>query len=329
MSEGMSVIICCYNSAPRLPRTLEHLALQHTPSLPWEIVLVDNRSTDDTRRTAVETWSRLGRHDVPLHVVDQPVPGLSYARQKGVEASRYALLLFCDDDNWLSPNYVEDAFRILHARADIGALGGTGQAVADVPLPSWFEAYKACFACYPQGKQEGELSGTNAFLYGAGLVVRRDALDRLAQKQFKPILPDRVGSKLSSGGDTELSYALRLTGYKLWYSEKLMFQHHLPASRLTEQYLYRLVSALAYCSGLLITYNYLLEGKKITSLTWIKDTLYQFTFLLRALVSYPFTKQAVMEKNLGVLFSWNKFKSIVAQAGAYGSRDRQIRKLIE
>jgi len=328
-TSGVSVIMCCYNSASRLRTTLEYLARQQTSSLSWEIIVVDNASTDDTASLANSLWSNLRRADVPLMLVEQPRPGLSFARAKGVEAARYDILIFCDDDNWLAPNYVQDAFDIMHLRDDLGALGGAGTAVADAPLPSWFDQYKECFACYPQGDKEGELSGVYAFLYGAGLVVRRDALDMLVQRGFKAILPDRIGTKLTSGGDTELSYALRLAGYKLWFSEKLTFEHYLPASRLTEEYLYRLISSLSYCSSLLIVYNYFLQGKKITRMTWLKDAIYQGMFFFKALVRYLRVKQISRERKIGILFSFNRLKGVAAQMGTYRKRDRQIRMLIK
>lgn len=322
---GVSVIVCCYNSAGRIGTTLEHLACQRTSGAwPWEIVVVDNASTDNTAALAAQTWRRLGRADVSLIVVDQPKPGLSGARAKGIETARHDVLIFCDDDNWLSPDYVAHAFSLLEAHPQVGAAGGYGQATTDVPLPVWFEHYKTCYACYPQGKEDGQLSGVYAFLYGAGLVIRRAALSRLAAQGFAPVLPDRVGNKLSSGGDTELSYALRLAGYKLWFSEKLIFQHYIPASRLTTRYLYRLVSALSYCSGLLIVYNYRLEGKKITALTWPKDMVYQLLFFLRALVTYPFVRKTILEKKLGLSFAFNKLKGIAVQAGSYRARDHRI-----
>ncbi|NJN42415.1 MAG: glycosyltransferase [Flammeovirgaceae bacterium] len=66
MEEGVSVIICCYNSSSRIEKTLEHLFQQKTNSrLHWEIILVDNASTDQTKATAIKRWSNLGRAEVP------------------------------------------------------------------------------------------------------------------------------------------------------------------------------------------------------------------------------------------------------------------------
>jgi glycosyltransferase involved in cell wall biosynthesis len=329
MKPGVSVIICCYNSASRLPETLGHLAAQQLPeAFSWEIILVDNASSDTTKETALNLWSKKARPEDKerLRVVDQPVKGLSHARAKGVEVSRYNVVLFCDDDNWLSDNYVIDSFRIMSSDPKIGALGGSGSAVSDVVLPPWFEKYKGCYACYPQASNDGELKGASAFLYGAGLVVRRECFDILSSKDFSPILADRTGTKLTSGGDTELSYAIRLIGFKLWFSDKLKFNHFLPAGRLTDEYLYRLISSMSYCSGVLITYNYAIEGKSANFSVWAKDSFYQMTFFLKALGKFIVGKRS-FDSRLNFAFSYNRMRSIFGQLTTYRGRYSQIMKL--
>jgi glycosyltransferase involved in cell wall biosynthesis len=325
--QGVSVILCCYNSVPRLPRTLQHLAAQQVPSgFNWEIILVDNASTDTTKDVARVWWKENSHDPHRLKVVDQPRQGLSYAREKGVEMSSYDILLFCDDDNWLASNYVFEAASIMQGNESIGALGGSGTAVADVEFPKWFEKYKGCYACYPQGDHDGELDRVGAFLYGAGLVVRKSCFSALTSKGFVPILPDRVGTKLTSGGDTELSYAIRLIGLKLWYSEKLRFSHYLPAGRLTEEYLWRLISSMSYCSGILVSYNYVMEGKTVTGTVWLKDAAYQLIFFIRASIRYLVSKRS-LDKRLDFAFSYNRMRSVWGQAGVYHTRYQQIMKL--
>jgi glycosyltransferase involved in cell wall biosynthesis len=71
---GVSVIICCYNSAALLPQTLEHLANQQTAGeISWEIIIVNNNSTDNTAEIAENIWQGLNR-PIPFRVVHQPEP---------------------------------------------------------------------------------------------------------------------------------------------------------------------------------------------------------------------------------------------------------------
>src|SRR5688572_10602380 len=100
-ANGISVIICCYNSSSRLPETLKHLANQSVPGkINWELIVVNNASTDNTASVAETEWAKYNL-EIPLHVVDQPVPGQSAARDKGYEVASHEYLLYVDDDNWL------------------------------------------------------------------------------------------------------------------------------------------------------------------------------------------------------------------------------------
>src|SRR5690349_6454715 len=97
---GVSVVICSYNGAQRIPATLRHLAEQDAPGeLPWEVVVVDNASTDGTAERAQVVWS--DQSTVPLRLVSEPRPGLMHARERGLHESTYNVVTFVDDDNWV------------------------------------------------------------------------------------------------------------------------------------------------------------------------------------------------------------------------------------
>jgi hypothetical protein len=102
--DGVSVVLCCYNSVGRLPETLRHLSMQRLPSgCQWEVLLVDNASQDDTAFVASGLWEDLGR-PAPLRIVHEPIPGLSSARNAGIRNACYEYVILCDDDNWLAPD---------------------------------------------------------------------------------------------------------------------------------------------------------------------------------------------------------------------------------
>lgn len=328
MSSGVSVIVCCFNSAARLPRTLEHIAKQVTsPGLDWEVIVVDNGSIDNTEETALHVWHQLRRDDVKFTVVNQPLKGLSFARARGIAVSTYDVLIFCDDDNWLAGNYIQEAYSIVNDHREIGALGGAGAAVSDAALPVWFHRYKHSFACYAQGDSDGELHNPTASLYGAGLVVRREVLDALTRRNFTPLLTDRVGDRLSSGGDTELCYAIRLLGYKLWFSSSLQFAHYIPAPRLTDKYLFSLNKSLAYCSASLIVYKYILMGKEVGPLTWWKDISYQLFLFGASVRRCLILSDPIFNRKLDIGFSYNSMKGFFHHFGKYHLHYNKIMKL--
>lgn len=233
---GVSVVICCHNSASRIPQTLRHLQVQTgTFGIPWEVILVNNGSTDDTEAVAQRVWAESA--PVDLRIVDEPQPGLNHARLRGLMESRFEFLSLIDDDNWVAPDWVRKVFTILSTKPSVAACGGRGSAVSETAPPFWFPMFESAFAVGPQGEREGVVPKERAFLYGAGLTVRASVWRRLLADGHRMVLSDRKGNSLSSGGDSELCHALVLAGWKLWYDPSLTFHHFIPESRLRWDYL--------------------------------------------------------------------------------------------
>lgn len=236
--KGISVIVCCYNSAGRLPETLLHLFAQVVnPEITWEILVINNASTDNTATVAHELYTD-SYCRITFKIIEEKQAGLNYARVTGLHQSAYEYMIWVDDDNWLGPDYVNIAYQVMEGNSQIGVLGGIGIPALEADAPPWFETYKLAYATGKQAPQTGEIS-VNGFLYGAGAVIRKSAWIDVIQCGFKSVLTDRKGSALNCGGDVELGNALRLAGYKLWYDERLVFKHFIPKERLTWHYILR------------------------------------------------------------------------------------------
>ncbi|MCX6251673.1 MAG: glycosyltransferase [Bacteroidetes bacterium] len=234
--KGISVILCCYNSADRLPETLRHIASQDLPEyLMWEIILVNNSSTDDTRAIAVKEWEQYFSL-VPFRVIDQPIRGLSSARAKGISEAKFDYLIFCDDDNWLDPDYVRTAFKIMENHPDIGIAGGQLKGFFETDEPDWFRTFSQSFAIEQPLVLSGDIPPERGYVAGAGMILRKEFIETLEKLQFIQILSDRTGNNLLSGGDTELCLIARFAGFRIYYDESLKLTHYMPKERLTWDY---------------------------------------------------------------------------------------------
>jgi glycosyltransferase involved in cell wall biosynthesis len=256
MNPGVTILICTYNGAERLPVTLQYIAQQVIPaSLSCEVILVDNASLDNTVQLAQEEWSKYDTRIV-LRIIAEPRPGLTYARESGFAAAAYEFIILCDDDNWLCPSYVDRAFTIMMQHPSIGLLGGYGQFVYEAPPPEWLVVFNL-YAGGPQAAASGEIN--DHLVYGAGTVLRKAAWETLRRHGFAGVLTDRLGHQLSSGGDYELSYAIALAGYVIWYDEQLIFQHFITANRLTRDYYITYIKESSRCFSVLEPYKILLK----------------------------------------------------------------------
>lgn len=106
---GVSVVIATYNGAAHVPKVLAALAAQTAPNGSFEVVVVDNNSSDGTA-AAVEAdpaAAALRARGVAVRVVPEPRQGSTYARIRGVQEARRLLISFLDDDNLPEQDFVE------------------------------------------------------------------------------------------------------------------------------------------------------------------------------------------------------------------------------
>ena len=250
--DGVSVIICCYNSGWVIARCLEALRKQQTPlSLKWEIVLVDNNCADDTVRIAESCMSG---SDIDYRVVQESEPGLANARAKGISVVKYKYVVFCDDDNLLCSNYLHYVYSKFESDSKIGAIGGKG-------IPE--------FECDPDPRilprLEGYAIGSQLhhknWLFGAGMALRTDVVRDIYTKQ-KRYLVGRKGGELLSGDDTELAYAVVLRGYKTQPTDDISYTHVLRANRLTWEYCQKMFLGFDKAEGPLMVMRLVLDGHR-------------------------------------------------------------------
>jgi glycosyltransferase involved in cell wall biosynthesis len=329
---GVSVVICCHNSSRRLPETLAHLAAQHVRGrLAWEVVVVDNASTDGTAETAKAGWP--AGASAPLRVVAEPRAGLSHARQRGLMESRYEIVSFIDDDNWVCPEWVRLVAEVMEGNPGVGACGGPGEAVCEVAPPAWFDSYRKCYAVGTQCPEPGPITELWTTLWGAGLTLRRSAWNLLFDRGFQLRLAGRQGAALTAGEDSELSYALRLAGWELWYDPRLRFRHYLPEGRLRWGYLRRMNRGFGAGSVGLDPYEFALRRQASPSKERVRRTWsWQALRTLKRLAGYQHKlvcwsrsplegdpDAIVMERLVG------RWKALLQQAGSY---DRSVREVL-
>lgn len=259
--KGLSIALCCHNSTARLSETLAHLARQQVPEeISWEVVLVDNASVDNTSEVALGLWPKDA--PVPLEVVYEPHIGLSHARHRGLLEAKYEFVGFIDDDNRVSPDWVKTAFGVMTEHPDVGACGGLNEPVCEIEAPAWFEKFNFNYAIGPQGDKSGYVKEERGFLWGAGLVIRKSAYQKLLDSGFYYQLTGRKGRMVSSGEDEELTLALRLAGCWLWYEPALKLKHFLPAERLKWKTLRRMHRAFGASTAVFAPYRYCLGPEK-------------------------------------------------------------------
>lgn len=310
---GVSVVICCYNSSKRIEKTLIALANQvFTIDVDWEVILIDNNSSDDIHQTATNIWNGLYT-GIDFSIYKEPQAGLGFARKRGIDSAKYDYVLFCDDDNWLAANYVQGMYTIMNSDDAIAACGGKGIPFFETNPPNWFMEYAEAFAT---GSQEiNKVDGKIINLYGAGMTINKNHFYQLEQTGFKSLLKDRTGNSLSSSGDTELTYAFVLMGLKLMYADDLRFYHFMPANRLTKEYLSKLFNAFGNDGPVRnLYYAYISNSKWHQSM---KNWYYHLCLSIFRLIKYQIEPPKANAR--GIYFNWSVsyIKSLIRMKPMY------------
>lgn len=238
---GISVVLCTHNGASNLPETLRHLAAQQVPDdLPWEVVFVDNASTDKSVEVAQAEWDRFPELNEKFVCLQEAQPGKYFALQTAMRYARYEYFVICDDDNWLKPDYLRKVAEILDARPEVGAVGGRGIPVTkgNVPLPDWFDQYQEGYAVGPQAPDTGDVT-YKGHLWGAGM-GSRTSLYRPMYAKYPSFLLELHDASVMSTEDSEYCLRLVLRGYRLYYDDTLVYSHLIPAGKLIPSFIKKL-----------------------------------------------------------------------------------------
>jgi glycosyltransferase involved in cell wall biosynthesis len=251
MAQGLSVILCTHNGERRLKKALSHLKAQVPAGTPWEVLLVDNASTDHTSNVALSCWKD---GPVQLRITREAKLGLQCARERGLKEAQYDFVGFVDDDNWVASDWVRIASETLANDSSLGALGSICEPVFEEPEPKWFSQHHSIYAILTDFDLQ-QLNMPPQYLNGAGLCIRKQAWTQLIRGGFRSLMTDRVGARLSGGGDNELTQAIRLAGWKIQVEPRLRLQHFMPGQRLRWEYLRRLQRGYAESHALLDAYS--------------------------------------------------------------------------
>jgi glycosyltransferase involved in cell wall biosynthesis len=231
----VTVLICTYNRQRLLGSTLDSLAAMRVPAgIRWDVLVVDNNSTDGTR---AEVERRVPGFPVPLCCLFERRQGKAHALNTGIAASTAAVVAFTDDDVCVAPDWLGQAVRPLIERSDIDYTGGPVLPAWQVPPPRWISGNPGVFrgpiALLDYGTETFIFEERRRIAMGVNMAVRRELIDRVGG--FHPGL-ERKGPSLMGQGQAEFFFRTRRAGARGLYVPGMRLRHHVPGARLTRQY---------------------------------------------------------------------------------------------
>ena len=233
MNVKISAIVCTLNRSWYLKKAIQSLVDQTVPQGEYEIIVVDNASTDDTK-SVVESF----RHVLNLRYVHEPVLGLSRARNTGWQNALGRYVAYLDDDAMACPTWLE---RILHAFENVkptpGTVGGRITLIWETERPDWLARELETPLGYLDWGCSGMfLTQENQWLGGGNLACPRKILEEAGG--FSTDL-GRKGKNLLSNDEILLTRYLRSQNLGSYYDPAVLVQHHVLPERVQKGWFYR------------------------------------------------------------------------------------------
>jgi glycosyltransferase involved in cell wall biosynthesis len=226
----ISVVVCTYNRAALLGEALRSLFAQKIEN--YEIVVVDNNSSDDTSAT-VESLKP--ESPVPLHYVHESRQGNAYARNAGVKQAAASIIAFLDDDCIADENWVATIKSAFDRDPQLDFVGGRVLPVWERDPPSWLNpAHWAPLALLDYGTEALSIDGqTPRGLLTANIAVRKEVFEELGG--FLPAL-QRVKGSIGSMEDHEFLLRICRGGKRGLYLPDLITWAGVDPERMTKAY---------------------------------------------------------------------------------------------
>ncbi|MDQ6421395.1 glycosyltransferase [Paenibacillus sp. LHD-117] len=226
-----TIAICTHNRAEDVREALFSL-LQQSFTGAYEVIVVDNRSTDNTRQVVQE----VGRMtSIPIIYVYEERLGLSVARNRAIREAKGDYILFLDDDAAASKNWIEGIVSVFESDPRIGCVGGKIDPAWEGAEPAWLLPENRTLYTILDYSQEIVEMKKPAIPFGANVAFRKSVFDTL--RPFREDL-GRVGSNLLSSEEAELIDRIR-SRYTVYYTPYAWVRHKIPHSRVSRKWLLR------------------------------------------------------------------------------------------
>lgn len=235
-----SFITCTYNRDKYLGQTLESVCEQTFPSDNYEIIVIDNNSTDNTRQVSEEFQTKYANK--PIKYFKEINQGLSFALNRGIKEAKGDFLIFVDDDETVNKNHLELLDEYLTAYPESVLAGSRVIPIYEGGRPRWMSKFieRAIGGYFNPGDQVKKLKKSN--FPGTGhTIIKRNLYQKVGYYNTEL---GRSGTSLLGAEDKDMFYRLIQNDIECYYFPSIPIYHHIPAYKLTDTFFDKLTYAI-------------------------------------------------------------------------------------
>ena len=214
MTLKLTIIVCTFNRSFWLRKCLESLVQPCADENAVEVLIVDNNSTDDTRKVAEEFTARLPNFRYLL----ERTQGLSHARNRGYREAQGLYVAYIDDDARACNDWVDSIIQFFELHPQVTGVGGPYNAFSNVPIPDWFPKE---YGSRNLGDETREIKN-DEWISGTNMIFSKHVLEEIGG--FDTSL-GMTGNKTSYGEETNLVRRMKAKGWQIYYCPNIVVEH--------------------------------------------------------------------------------------------------------
>lgn len=226
-----SVVICTHNRCEYLADTLESLVNQAYPSDAYEIIVVDNASTDHTRSSVEKIKSSAS---VSVRYIYKSEQGLSIARNAGARESKFENIAYIDDDAVANSDWLSNLAKAYEQNNEVSCVGGSSQLRWEGNRPNWLgEKLEGYLSSTTHLGTVSRILGDEEYPVGTNFSIRKTVFFQVGG--FDQNL-GRKGNNLLSGEEIEFCRRARADGNKIFFASDALVYHRIHEKRVKASY---------------------------------------------------------------------------------------------
>lgn len=213
----ISIIVCTYNRSELLLGCLHSLVEQTLDTEDYEVIIVNNNSTDNTVET-VGHFAKTYNH-IHIRIVTELNQGLSFARNRGWQEASGEYVAYIDDDALAPPDWVYQIQSFIDRQPNVSAFGGPYTSYSLVAVPDWFPPG---YGCHSLGEDERPIVVGREWISGTNMIFKKKLFFDFGG--FDENL-GMSGSNVSYGEETNFLIKLSKNSIPVYYVPKINVRH--------------------------------------------------------------------------------------------------------
>jgi glycosyltransferase involved in cell wall biosynthesis len=300
----LSIIVCTYNRCESLKNTLDSfLVLDTSKDFNYEIIIVNNNSTDNTAKIVNEYLDKSrGR----LRYLFEPIQGKGSALNSGIKEAKGEIIVCTDDDCIVERHWLLRIHQIFETK-NIDLLGGKVIPFFTVEIPNWLKDYKNNLFKYPLmlfdlDEDYLEVNEKNKFFpIGANTSFRKSSFYKFGKY-----------IKWGRAQDIELCYKWYKAGARIGYSPEVVVYHNTSPHRMTKNYFRKFFFQTGKDHSTIFKEKYHNGEKILKTPLWVyKELIQSFLVFFKKTITLDkkrFTEELRFWHNLGIFCGLNDVK---------------------